>query len=344
VTANDYYPFGMVQPGRKFSAGSLYRYGFNGQEKSTEIDPQGSSMAAEFWQYDGRLGRRWNVDPDVKEDESPYATFANNPIIFIDPNGLDTVNSQNRRNAFVGDVYKMKSGEYVTKGERGWFAANGDPVSFTKDKLTEKEKENAKAWAGWAKGVVDTRAREAKLRQNRILEYKMAMTKIQNTALRITTEAGITFATFGLGSSLSIARGGVFVYGQLGRWIGPLAKNIGEKAIAARGDFSKIDWFDVLTSTLKDRFSLGLGGKVTVEILNAAVDINANSGLQVALVTKDEGAVLIDISASFIKTMLGDVLKELETSKTTEQVYKIVIDQLKTTLKDAAKENEKSPQ
>jgi len=33
VTANDYYPFGMVMPGRKYSVGSGYRYGFNGQEK-----------------------------------------------------------------------------------------------------------------------------------------------------------------------------------------------------------------------------------------------------------------------------------------------------------------------
>lgn len=73
-----------------------------------------------------------------------------------------------------------------------------------------------------------------------------------------------------------------------------------------------------------------------VEVLNAGVDINAKGGLQIALYTKDAGIVFIDITAGFLKTMLGDALKGLNASKTEEQVYKIVIDQLKTTLKDAA--------
>ncbi|MFT3676834.1 MAG: hypothetical protein QM781_13155 [Chitinophagaceae bacterium] len=88
LTANDYYPFGMLMPGRKYSDGE-YRYGFNGQEKSTEIDPTGNSMTAEFWQYDARLGRRWNVDPIVKIWESPYVAFSNNPILLSDPSGAD---------------------------------------------------------------------------------------------------------------------------------------------------------------------------------------------------------------------------------------------------------------
>jgi hypothetical protein len=51
----------MGMPGRKV-ASEGYRYGFNGQEKSTELDQDGNSMTAEYWQYDARLGRRWNVD------------------------------------------------------------------------------------------------------------------------------------------------------------------------------------------------------------------------------------------------------------------------------------------
>jgi RHS repeat-associated protein len=78
----------MVMPGRKYTAGSVYRYGFNGQERSTELGDD--NYTAEFWQYDGRLGRRWNVDPIDKEYESPYAAFGNNPIWNIDPTGADT--------------------------------------------------------------------------------------------------------------------------------------------------------------------------------------------------------------------------------------------------------------
>jgi hypothetical protein len=66
-----------------------YRYFFNGQEADNEVYGKGVSLTAEFWQYDTRLGRRWNVDPVLKEYESPYACFAGNPVWYVDPNGKD---------------------------------------------------------------------------------------------------------------------------------------------------------------------------------------------------------------------------------------------------------------
>ncbi len=78
-------------PGRKYQQGlSSYRYGINGQERSAELND--NSYTAEYWQYDSRIGRRWNRDPIVKEYESPFATFGNNPIIYIDKDGSDTIN------------------------------------------------------------------------------------------------------------------------------------------------------------------------------------------------------------------------------------------------------------
>ena len=67
-----------------------FRYGFNSQEKDDEVSGAGNSYTAEFWQYDSRLGRRWNIDPVLKEHESPYGCFANNPIWFADRDGADT--------------------------------------------------------------------------------------------------------------------------------------------------------------------------------------------------------------------------------------------------------------
>lgn len=67
-----------------------FRYGFNGQEKSDEIKGSGNSYTAEFWEYDPRVGRRWNVDPVVKVYESPYAALGNNPIFLVDQFGADT--------------------------------------------------------------------------------------------------------------------------------------------------------------------------------------------------------------------------------------------------------------
>ena len=55
---------------------------------------EGASLSAEFWQYDSRLGRRWNVDPVFKEYESPYACFVGNPVWYMDSSG-DTVIAYN---------------------------------------------------------------------------------------------------------------------------------------------------------------------------------------------------------------------------------------------------------
>jgi hypothetical protein len=81
ITSNDYYPFGMVMPNRTFSLSSKsYRFGFNTQEKDDEVYGAGNLNTAEFWEYDTRIGRRWNVDPKPNVSVSPYATFENNPI------------------------------------------------------------------------------------------------------------------------------------------------------------------------------------------------------------------------------------------------------------------------
>ncbi|MEL6134116.1 MAG: polymorphic toxin-type HINT domain-containing protein, partial [Bacteroidota bacterium] len=84
--ATDYYPFGMGIHGRKLSIGD-YRFGFNGMEKDDELYGNGNIYTAQFWKYDSRLGRRWNIDPIQFTGLSPYATFAGNPVKFDDPNG-----------------------------------------------------------------------------------------------------------------------------------------------------------------------------------------------------------------------------------------------------------------
>jgi hypothetical protein len=90
ITANDYYSFGMMIPGRKYQAApiSKYRYSINTQEKESELND--NITTAMYWEYDSRLGRRWNRDPKPTTDISPYACFFNSPILHIDARG-DTV-------------------------------------------------------------------------------------------------------------------------------------------------------------------------------------------------------------------------------------------------------------
>jgi hypothetical protein len=76
-------------PGRKFNTPG-YRYGFNGQEMDNEINSiDGAYTSAEYWQYDARLGRRWNVDPKASWTRgwTPYHSNLDNPVYYKDPNG-----------------------------------------------------------------------------------------------------------------------------------------------------------------------------------------------------------------------------------------------------------------
>jgi photosystem II stability/assembly factor-like uncharacterized protein len=82
--ATDYFAFGGNLPGRSLKDGS-YRYGFNGQEKTDELGL--GHTTALYWEYDARLGRRWNLDPKPIAEESQYATNRNNPVQNNDPNG-----------------------------------------------------------------------------------------------------------------------------------------------------------------------------------------------------------------------------------------------------------------
>ena len=112
--SQDYYPFGMAMPGREFSS-SGYRFGFNGQEKTDEISGNGNHSTAEFWEYDTRLGRRWNLDPKPDFSYSLYSCFKNNPIYNIDIKG-DTSYRFNQEGKFQGMADLDRKGIMGTLG------------------------------------------------------------------------------------------------------------------------------------------------------------------------------------------------------------------------------------
>ena len=54
----------MMQPGRKYSAGGSYRYGFNGKENDNDVKGiEGSQQDYGMRIYDPRVGRFLSVDP-----------------------------------------------------------------------------------------------------------------------------------------------------------------------------------------------------------------------------------------------------------------------------------------
>jgi RHS repeat-associated protein len=90
VSAQDYYPFGMLQPGRSYNA-SGYRYGFNGKENDNEVKGEGMQQDYGMRVSDPRLGRFLSVDPITKQypELTPYQYASNRPNDGIDRDGLE---------------------------------------------------------------------------------------------------------------------------------------------------------------------------------------------------------------------------------------------------------------
>jgi RHS repeat-associated protein len=85
----------MLLPNRHESSNE-YRYGFNGMEKDDEVSGEGNSYDFGARLYNPRVGRWLSIDPFASKyaDISPYVFVANNPIIFIDPDGKDVKPSE----------------------------------------------------------------------------------------------------------------------------------------------------------------------------------------------------------------------------------------------------------
>lgn len=119
---NDYYPFGMQMPGRTFTVGSSYRYGFNGKENDNEVkNKEGSQQDYGMRIYDTRLGRFLSVDPLTKKYPywTPYQFAGDMPIKYIDLDGLEPANNpkdpsnQNGRDATatINSIYDESGGD-----------------------------------------------------------------------------------------------------------------------------------------------------------------------------------------------------------------------------------------
>ncbi|MCH2200025.1 MAG: hypothetical protein MK081_14705 [Flavobacteriales bacterium] len=127
-SANDYYPFGMLMPGRHEALNQLenHRYGFSTKENDNELKGTGNSIDFGARMYDSRIGRWLSADP--KEHwypaYSPYSYAANSPNTIVDNEG-----------EFLGTIIGAAVGAVVggvsaaIKGENVWAGAGQGAIS-----------------------------------------------------------------------------------------------------------------------------------------------------------------------------------------------------------------------
>jgi RHS repeat-associated protein len=90
-------------------------------EKDGEVNGTDNTYTTHFRMLDTRLGRWWGTDPVVHEWQSPYTTFDNNPILFIDPSGADgeyTHDDEGNTTGYQGDVIDSDGNTKMVAGDQ----------------------------------------------------------------------------------------------------------------------------------------------------------------------------------------------------------------------------------
>ncbi len=81
----------MLQPGRQYTAGAGYRYGFNGKENDNDVKGEGNQQDYGLRIYDPRIGRFLSVDPLTAFYPwyTPYQFAGNSSIANVDLDGAE---------------------------------------------------------------------------------------------------------------------------------------------------------------------------------------------------------------------------------------------------------------
>ena len=96
VTAQDYYPFGMLSRVSLPNSGKSYKFGFNGKMNDDEVKGGlGNQQDYGMRISDPRIGRFLSVDPITSQypELTPYQFASNTPIRAIDLDGLEAADA-----------------------------------------------------------------------------------------------------------------------------------------------------------------------------------------------------------------------------------------------------------
>ena len=110
ISAQDYYPFGMIMDGRSWNTDKV-KFGFNGKENDNEVMGDGNWQDYGMRMYNPRIGRFPNVDPLTKQypELTPYQFASNTPVRFIDLDGKEGASPWAMRNCMGDEAYERWS-------------------------------------------------------------------------------------------------------------------------------------------------------------------------------------------------------------------------------------------
>ncbi|BFP40820.1 hypothetical protein FGF1_16650 [Flavobacteriaceae bacterium GF1] len=147
IEENNYYPFGLRHKGyNNVVNGTHHPYDYQGKENQEELGLKWHDFGAR--NYDATLGRWTSIDAMADHEKqiafSPYSAMANNPNVFIDPDGNCFTKSENDEyvpceEGSVGDTRQGAFGYDWTYTENdGWQLTNGADPDSVEAEYTEE--------------------------------------------------------------------------------------------------------------------------------------------------------------------------------------------------------------
>jgi RHS repeat-associated protein len=139
-----YYPFGMAfETPNEVKGAPAHKYLYQGKEYQNELGLD--TYDFEWRMYDPAIGRTFQLDPMAVNyySLSPYSWVANNPLKFIDPDGMDVINAdEERRNQRRTARDNTRTARDNARNEHNRnMAANNANANMSK-----KEMKNAGVW------------------------------------------------------------------------------------------------------------------------------------------------------------------------------------------------------
>jgi RHS repeat-associated protein len=285
--------------------------GFNGKENDKDAGERVQDYGMRI--YDGRLGRFLSVDPLTKTFPyySPYHFASNSPIKFLDLDGgepQDYVGNWKYKDLYqiwqggsrlvggwmevtsaklgridVDMVYDKSTKQYwfVYSDNRGnyYFLKNNDGVS--KNMWIKNGKHNNWLTGGEFEKFETRNQREARLGNEFARGFAITVFATTTAIAGAFLIEGALASAGGTQAIGSIVRTGLINTAKKG-WGVSFAKEFSKKLVAARGDITKVDFFDVVSSAIVDKVTGGMGAnKENLKLLYKSISELANAGIDI---------------------------------------------------------------